>query len=252
MNSNAFKNIILYSIKNIYKNLIDNDKLKYNTLIGQINNTEIFFGHFIAYLNIQRVRLPRSSQQEFFKKSYNDLYEQFFDSIKLGAYNMKKTDYKTNINQNQNQKNIADVLLWEYLVKKEIKKNITEKKIKKKYNEMAKITREIIEIYAYDILVNFEKDAKKIIEELNNGKNFQELARKKSIGPAGPNGGILGWIQRGMMVAEFEEAAFKLEINTYTKIPVKTQFGWHIIYVTNKRNKEVPSIKKSRDDIIRI
>ena len=116
---------------------------------------------------------------------------------------------------------------------------------------MNKKTIEIIEIYAYDILVNFEKDAKKIIEELNNGKNFQELARKKSIGPAGPNGGILGWIQRGMMVAEFEEAAFKLEINTYTKIPVKTQFGWHIIYVTNKRNKEVPSIKKSRDDIIR-
>ena len=45
---------------------------------------------------------------------------------------MKKTDYKTNINKNQNQKNIADVLLWEYLVKKKIKKNITEKKIKKK------------------------------------------------------------------------------------------------------------------------
>ncbi|HVY01674.1 MAG TPA: peptidylprolyl isomerase [Candidatus Nanoarchaeia archaeon] len=89
-----------------------------------------------------------------------------------------------------------------------------------------------IEVRASHILVKTEEEADSILKELQNKVSFQELARKLSMCPSKKQGGDLGWFERGMMVPEFEKAAFSAKINSPVK--VKTQFGWHVILVTEQ------------------
>lgn len=100
------------------------------------------------------------------------------------------------------------------------------------------------EVRARHILVETEDEAKAIITELDGGADFVELAKEKSTGPSGPNGGELGFFGRGRMVPEFEAAAFELEAGSYTKAPVKSQFGWHIILTEEKRMKPKPTFEQ--------
>ena len=90
------------------------------------------------------------------------------------------------------------------------------------------------------ILVKEEKEAINIINELENGADFSDLAKEKSIGPSGPSGGDLGYFTKGEMVPAFENAAFSLEIGTFTSKPVQTQFGWHVIILKDNRFAKPP------------
>ena len=90
------------------------------------------------------------------------------------------------------------------------------------------------EVRASHILVDKKLDAEKIIERLNEGAKFENQAMKYSNCPSGKKGGDLGYFGRGRMVKEFEDAAFNLEKGAISG-PVKTQFGFHIIKVTDKR-----------------
>lgn len=99
------------------------------------------------------------------------------------------------------------------------------------------------EINARHILVEDKAAAEALITELDGGADFAELAKEKSTGPSGPNGGDLGFFAKGQMVPPFEEAAFALEPGTYTKEPVETQFGWHVIKVEDKRRQEKPALE---------
>lgn len=91
------------------------------------------------------------------------------------------------------------------------------------------------EIRASHILVNSSEEAEEIIRLLEQGEDFEKMARERSIGPTGPAGGDLGWFSRGTMVPEFENAAFSMETGEFSAEPVKTQFGYHIIKVTGKK-----------------
>lgn len=86
------------------------------------------------------------------------------------------------------------------------------------------------QVHAKHILVKSEEEANAILFDLKHGKSFEDIAKQKSTCPSGKNGGDLGWFGRGMMVKEFEQAAFALKKGELSK-PVKTQFGWHVIKV---------------------
>ena len=129
---------------------------------------------------------------------------------------------------------------------------ITEDAVKERYEKEVAATPPGKELKARHILVDSEEQAKAVIEELNNGADFVELAKEKSTGPSGPQGGDLGYFTRGRMVPEFEEAAFALEPGTFTKEPVKTQFGWHIIKVEDQRETPPPAFEQVADQIRRI
>ena len=99
----------------------------------------------------------------------------------------------------------------------------------------------ITQVNAAHILVPTEAEAIKVRNEILNGpnpsavfNNFMNAARKYSTCPSGKSGGILGYFGRGDMVKSFEEAAFNLQ-NGQVSEPVKTQFGWHLIYVISKK-----------------
>jgi len=96
------------------------------------------------------------------------------------------------------------------------------------------------EFKARHILVKEENEAVAIIAELDKGADFAELATTKSTGPSKTQGGDLGWFGAAQMVAPFSAAVAKLENGKYTKTPVKTQFGWHIILREDSRQQTPP------------
>ena len=93
---------------------------------------------------------------------------------------------------------------------------------------------EITKVKASHILVSSESEAKALKSEIDEGASFEELAKKYSKCPSGKNGGDLGYFRRGQMVKEFENAAFDTEINKVSD-PIKTQFGYHLIKVYDKK-----------------
>jgi parvulin-like peptidyl-prolyl isomerase len=93
---------------------------------------------------------------------------------------------------------------------------------------------QVKEVRASHILVETKEQANKVREEILAGKDFQEAAKEYSLCPSGKQGGDLGYFGHGMMVPEFDKAAFELPVNQLSE-PVKTQFGWHLLLVTDKR-----------------
>ena len=92
-----------------------------------------------------------------------------------------------------------------------------------------------MKVRASHILVKTEEEANKLYEEISAGADFAELAAQHSLCPSGRSGGDLGFFGRGMMVKPFEDAAFELEVGGLSK-PVETQFGWHLIVLTGKKD----------------
>jgi len=89
------------------------------------------------------------------------------------------------------------------------------------------------EVRASHLLVATEQEAQELYDEIQAGKSFEEAAQEVSKCPSGADGGDLGYFGRGVMVKEFEDAAFALEIDEVSH-PIQTQFGWHLIKLTDK------------------
>jgi len=109
-------------------------------------------------------------------------------------------------------------------------------------------------VRARHILLPTKEEALKVAEELKKAKDvekkFIELAKEKSIGPSGKDGGELGWFDKNTMVKEFSDVAFSLKKGQLSKEPVKTQFGFHLIYVEDKLKKgTVIAFEKVKDQI---
>jgi len=105
------------------------------------------------------------------------------------------------------------------------------------------------EYNARHILVADEETANGVIELLDSGSDFSELAKEKSTGPSGPSGGKLGWFGADQMVKPFSEATATLEKGAYTKTPVQTQFGWHVIILDDTRESTPPPFDDVKDRI---
>lgn len=91
------------------------------------------------------------------------------------------------------------------------------------------------EVKASHILVDTEQEAIKLREEILSGKDFEDVAAEHSNCPSGARGGDLGFFGRGQMVKEFENAAFDLKVGEISD-PIRTNFGWHLILVTDKQD----------------
>ncbi|WP_035898746.1 peptidylprolyl isomerase [Labrenzia sp. DG1229] len=126
---------------------------------------------------------------------------------------------------------------------------ITDEALKAAYEAEFKDFEGPEEVNARHILVSDKAEAEALIKELDGGADFVELAKEKSTGPSGPNGGDLGYFGKGQMVKPFEDVVFTLEPGEYTKAPVETQFGWHVIKLENKRRQEKPAFETVAGDL---
>lgn len=111
-------------------------------------------------------------------------------------------------------------------------------------------TQSNMEYKARHVLLKTEEDAKAVISELEKGADFAELAKERSTGPSATQGGDLGWFELNQMVEPFANAVAALEAGTYTKAPVQTQFGWHIILQEEQRALAPPSMDEVRQQLI--
>jgi len=145
--------------------------------------------------------------------------------------------------------NARSKLLMEALLQAEAKAAVTDEAMKKVYDEAIKQMAEEEEVSARHILVETEDEAKKVLADLKKGADFLAIAKEKSKDPGSKeNGGDLGFFGKEQMVPEFANAAFKLDKGQLSE-PVKSQFGWHVIRVDDKRKKQPPQFEQVKDQI---
>lgn len=142
----------------------------------------------------------------------------------------------------------ANILIQALLREKFGSKKYPEAELRKQYHQMV-AQASGREYKARHILVKTEAKAKKIITQLNQGANFAELAKKDSIAPSAPKGGELGWFTAQTMVTPFAKAVEKLKKGQYTKTPVHTRFGWHIILLQDTRKLTPPPFDQVKSRI---
>ena len=141
-----------------------------------------------------------------------------------------------------------DVLQQAYLDQL-LAEEITEERMRETYEATIPTQPGEEEISARHILLEDEDAARAVIGELDAGGDFAALAKTHSTGPSGAGGGDLGYFTRQQMVAPFAEAAFALNPGEYTKDPIKTQFGWHVIKVEDRRAPPPPTFEESQAEI---
>ncbi|HRP80160.1 MAG TPA: peptidylprolyl isomerase [Aquamicrobium sp.] len=129
-------------------------------------------------------------------------------------------------------------------IEKEIAAAVTDEAVRARYDKQIAETPPADEVRARHIIVETEDEAKAIIAELDAGGDFEAIAKEKSKDGAAAQGGDLGYFAQGRMVPEFEQAAFALDVGAYSKEPVKTQFGWHVIKVEDKRAQQPPAFEQ--------
>src|SRR6201746_2645354 len=139
-------------------------------------------------------------------------------------------------------------LLMDSLLASEGKAATTDDAMKKVYEDASKQITGEQEVHARHILVETEDEAKAVAAELKKGADFAELAKKKSKDPGASDGGDLGFFPKDQMVPEFSAVAFALEPGKISD-PVKSQFGWHIIKVEEKRNRKAPDFEQVKAQI---
>nr|WP_314089567.1 peptidylprolyl isomerase [uncultured Shinella sp.] len=206
-------------------------------VVAKVGATEIHESELklaIAGLDPQLANLPDEQKRVAALSSIID--------VKLLAADADKEGLKDSADFKQRLAFLTDRELHNAYFKKHVVDAVTPDEVKARYEkEIATITPED-EIRARHILVKTEEEAKAIIKDLDAGKDFIEIAKEKSTDPNKSEGGDLGYFGKGRMVPEFEAAAFALEKGAYSKEPVKTQFGFHVIKIEDKRKQQPPAL----------
>ena len=214
-------------------------------IVANVNNEDISLDTMIHAMN----ELPPEIQSQPFMSYYEDLLERVID-IKLFAQEGKKMKLDEEPSVRAAIDFVIEKVLMQAFLSKYVQENLKEENLKSSYNNFIADETSREEIKASHILMDTESEAIDVINMLNDGDDFAELAKNKSTGPSGPSGGDLGWFKRGQMVPPFEKAAFSLNKNEITQIPVQTQFGWHVIKIFDKRIPEAPSYESMKNKLI--
>ncbi|AXH13091.1 peptidylprolyl isomerase [Halarcobacter bivalviorum] len=187
------------------------------------------------------------------KKNKNQILDQIINNklltekaVKSGVE--KDAEYKESL-----EKLKKDLALRVWLKKESEKVTVSEKDMKDYYEQNKAQFKVPATLEARHILVKTEAEGKEIIKTLDKASNkkdkFVELAKTKSVGPTGPQGGYLGKFPETKMVKEFSDAANALKVGNYSKSPVKTQFGYHVIYLEDKEAAKTLEYDKIKNRI---
>ena len=204
--------------------------------VATVNGEDIFLDEVMALTD----RLPPELRQQPLEAYFDRLVDDIIDS-RLAAAAGNEAGLTEDPDVLRRMSIAAQRVLAEAWIGREIRQRVTDAELKAAYDTYIADTGSREEVKARHILVAEKQTAEEIINQLNGGADFVTLAKEKSTGPSGPNGGDLGYFGRGAMVPTFEAAAFALAAGDYSKTPVQTQFGWHIILLEDKRTAEPPS-----------
>ena len=213
-------------------------------IVARVNDSEILQSDVaLAYS-----RLPERFHQVPINVIYPQIVQQLVDGELLfvaGRDDELQKDPEVLKQMDEFEK----VAIQQVYMRRLIAKGISVVELQRIYDETIRKTEGPLEVRASHILVEDEQDATDIIKALNRGADFDKLARERSIGPSAPRGGDLGYFVRSAMVQPFADAAFALRPGTMVPGPVKSELGWHVIKVVDKRRQPAPSFEESRGQI---
>ncbi|WP_425046872.1 peptidylprolyl isomerase [Primorskyibacter sp. S87] len=216
------------------------DKPNADTVLARVNGDEITLGHLI----VARASLPQQYQELPADVLYDAILDQLIQQTALKQSLPDEAPRHIALTLENERRSMLAASAMEGI----IAEVVTDEAIQAAYNEKFADGVEGFEYNASHILVETEDEAKAIQADLENGADFAETAKEKSTGPSGPSGGELGWFGEGSMVPEFQAAVMELETGQISA-PVKTQFGWHIIILNDKKKAEAPSLDEVRGTI---
>ncbi|WP_417518257.1 peptidylprolyl isomerase [Minwuia sp.] len=215
-----------------------------NPVAARVNGEEIRLSEVMSMIK----DLPPQYQQIPISALYPLLVRRAVNN-KLMLVEARKTDIADDAALKAEVEAFRESKILEFYLISQIESQMTEDALRARYDEYVKTAEPEPSVKARHILLKTEEEANAVITELKGGADFAELAKQKSTGPSGPQGGNLGFFSEGQMVAEFEKAAFVMEPGTFSQTPVKTEFGWHVIKVEERR--EHPSFEEKQEDLRR-
>lgn len=216
------------------------EELTPDSVIATVNGTEITLGHMIMV----RASLPEQYQSMPDTVLWDGILDQLVQQTLVGQLLGEQVSKRVELAMQNERRSLEAAVVIEGIVDDAV----TEETVRAYYEEEFVAGEPTEEFNASHILVETEEEAATIIEEIAAGALFEDVARVKSTGPSGPNGGNLGWFGPGMMVPEFQAAVEELEVGEVSA-PVQTQFGWHVITLNDKRNQEAPALEDVRAEI---
>jgi len=210
-----------------------------DTVVATVNGTDITLGHMI----VLQQRLPDQYKELPDQVLFDGILEQLIQQTALGSQVGELNKRAQLIMDNERR-----ALLAGDVIDQKANGAVTDDALQAAYDAVYATAEGEMEYQASHILVETEDEAKALIGQLNGGADFATLAQEKSTGPSGPNGGALGWFGPGMMVPEFEQAVMALKVGEISP-PVQTQFGWHVLILTDSRPKAAPSLDDVREEL---
>ena len=211
-----------------------------NTVVATVNGKSITLGHMI----VARAILPEQYQQLPNDVLFEGILKQLVEQTLLaGAFDGTLPKRIPISLENEQRSLIAGETLEVVL-----SQALSEDAVKAAYDAQFADAEPSKEYNASHILVETEEEALAIQADVDGGADFATVAKEKSTGPSGPNGGSLGWFGKGAMVPSFEAAVVGLEVGAVSA-PVQTQFGWHVIILNETRNTSAPELDAVRVEI---
>jgi len=211
-----------------------------NTVVATVNGKYITLGHMI----VARAILPEQYQQLPNEVLFEGILKQLVEQTLLaGAFDGTLPKRIPISLENEQRSLIAGETLEVVL-----SQALNEDAVKAAYDAQFADAEPSKEYNASHILVETEEEALAIQADVDGGADFATVAKEKSTGPSGPNGGSLGWFGKGAMVPSFEAAVVGLEVGAVSA-PVQTQFGWHVIILNETRNTSAPELDAVRTEI---
>jgi peptidyl-prolyl cis-trans isomerase C len=217
-----------------------------DTVVARVDGTELH----LSDVEAAQQNLPPQAQKLPLEQIYPMLLDRLVDGMLITEAG-RKEHLEQNPELQVRLKRYEDRLIQEAYLNQAIKAAETEDQLKARYQTFAKDKAGREEVHAQHILVKTEDEAKSVIAELDKGADFGELAKKYSTDPSASSGGDLGYFGHDDMVKAFTDAAFALPKGQYSKTPVKTEFGWHVIKVEDRRAGEPPSFEEAREQLSR-
>lgn len=218
-----------------------------NTVIATVNGEAIPLEVFRLFY-FERMQAERAQNtQEFQEKAFNDFMNLVVVAQEGEKQKLDEREEVRNAVALQEMKLVASAAQQALLQDQPP----TEKELRATYDQFVDGAKRT-EYKARHILVGDEDEAKDLIDRLDKGAEFAELAKEHSLGPTGKKGGDLDWFDANQMVKPFADAVKALEPGTYTATPVHTQFGWHVILLEETRTAEPPSYEEAKPQLTAI
>lgn len=216
------------------------DRLTADSVVATVNGTDITLGHMLSV----RSGLPEQYQQLPDTVLWDGILDQLIQQEVLAQDELAQETRSVKVALDNERRS----LLASEVISRVADMAVTKEDIEKAYQDTYLTGAKGQEYNASHILVESKEEAEAIALQLRGGAEFAEMAREKSTGPSGPNGGALGWFSAGMMVAPFQTAVESLKPGEVSG-PVETQFGWHVIKLNETRIQEAPDLAEVRGEI---